>query len=394
MELNQSIVSQPVVFFLGAGSSVPFGMPTTLSFRQVLLDKSDKSERKLIKDLYECASSRYRLSVDSINLEEFLQFLHELRLGLWILCHSDLRSSVSAPMAKLGREPFGDADVQVNRARRKALSVLHEVCGDCLGDKVNQLWEPLFSGLKEFGNVFPIFTLNYDWAFEKLAISFPSRYNLLDGFSSLMGGHWSEKYFDNFQPQQGKTNLCLFKLHGSTCWVGGIKSLGSFTDWEKDPTYAFETEDTPPFEIVYPGHEREVSLGDEYWSMPGLDTDLQVGWREKEPYSLLHEYFDSCLSRTRILVVIGYAFGDRDINDRLMKALRMNENLHLVTLDPGIKWHRKATGDTWYEAPYYWKLVLADTSNEFSSRLHWIRGRFGTKTSTVKLLAWTRRLSG
>ncbi len=392
MEINQSIASLPIVFFLGAGSSVPFGMPTTLGFKQVLLSKSNKSERKLIKDLYESASSRYRLPVDSINLEEFLKFLHEIRLGLWILCHSDLRSSVSVPIAKIGRELFGEADLQVNRARRKALSVLHEVCGDCLGDKVNQLWEPVFSGLEELGNVFPIFTLNYDWAFEKLAISFPSRYNLLDGFSSSMGGHWSEKYFNDFHPQYGKTNLCLFKLHGSTCWVGSIKSLGSFTDWERELKCAFETEEAPPFDIVYPGHEREVSLGDEYWSMPGLDTDLQVGWRESEPYSLLHEYFDSCLLTASVLVVIGYAFGDQDINNRLMKALRTNETLHVVVLDPGIRWHRKATGDIWYEAPYYWRLVLTDTSNEYSSRLHWIKGRFGTKASTTKLLAMTRRL--
>ncbi len=82
-------------------------MPTTLSFRQVLLNRSPKEEKRLINTLYRSAAYRYR--IHSINLEEFLEFLHELRLGLWILAHSDLSKPVSPTLAKIPFDSWAEA---------------------------------------------------------------------------------------------------------------------------------------------------------------------------------------------------------------------------------------------------------------------------------------------
>ncbi len=128
---NEQIVSQPVVFFLGDGSSVPLGMPTTLSFRRVLLGKSNRSEKRLINALYSSAAYRYRIPEDSINLEEFQEFLHELRLGLWILARSNLPETVNPTLAAVPLDSFLETDRQINSVRWKVLETLHEVCGDC-----------------------------------------------------------------------------------------------------------------------------------------------------------------------------------------------------------------------------------------------------------------------
>lgn len=391
MHVNKHIVAQPIVFFLGAGSSVPLGMPTTLSFRRVLLNKSCKEEKRLINALYGSAAYRYRLSADDINLEEFLEFLHELRLGLWILSRSNLSNPVSSTLARIPFDSWDEADLKVNKVRWRILELLHGVCGDCSGQKASELWEPVLTELQFFTTVFPIFTLNYDWTFEKLCIAREDCFRLTDGFSSALGGNWSSDRFAKFEPSQDRLNICLFKLHGSTCWVGGIKSLGPLDSTEGQPRYGFESEESRPFEIVYPGYRREIWLGKESWNMPHLESDLFVNWKQQEPYSVLYRYLDECLANARVVVVVGYAFSDKDVNARLAETFRQNKQVHFVVLDPGHKWEKKLSGglkEVRYEPPYRWTLDFMDLEPEaWNNRLHWIRGKFGTGSSRKSLLA-------
>lgn len=398
MKVNKLIYTQPIVFFLGAGSSVPLGMPTTLSFRQVLLSKSSKIEKLTINALYKMAAYRYRVSENDINLEQFLEFLHELRLGFWILSRSSLSKHVSATLSKINSSSWADADRKVNRVRWKILEVLHDVCGDCSGQRAAELWDPLLFEFQRYTKVFPLFTLNYDWTFEKACIAHEDRFRLTDGFSGSLGGAWSSGYFAEFQPSEDRVDICLFKLHGSTCWVGDIKSLGPFSIAKDRPKYGFESEDSTPFEIVYPGYRREVWLGKDTWNIPQTSSDVFVGWRQREPYSVLYRYFDLCLSRAKVVIVIGYAFGDRDINARLAKTLEKNSLCHLVVVGPGNRSKRKlptGVSEVVYEAPYSWDIDFMDLAPEaWNKRLHWIRGKFGTKTARASLLAMVNEILG
>ena len=387
--LNGSICSQPVAFFLGAGSSVPLGMPTTLSFRKTLEAQSDKAQKAQIKSLFTSAAYRYRMSEDSIDLETFLEFLHELRLGLWLVARSNISDVISPEIAQLDGDAFAEADRKVNGIRWKILEVLHSACGDCPGAKVDELWGPLLSELSKHSTVFPIFTVNYDWAFEKLCITSEDRYSLTDGFSGTLGGHWGEEHFTRFTPSADKIDICLFKLHGSTCWVGDIKSLGPFPEPEDPAQYGFETEDHSPFEIVYPGFRREVWLGKESWSMPNVD-DTYVPWIEREPYSVLYRYLDCSLGNARALIVVGYAFGDKLVNGKIANAMAENKDLHVFVLDPGRKWKRRVGNDSFavvHEPPYQSSLDFQDLDPEpWNNRLHWLPYRFGTKKGTKELL--------
>ncbi len=194
-----------------------------------------------------------------------------------------------------------------------------------------------------------------------------------------MGGNWSSRHFAEFQPSQSKIDICLFKLHGSTCWAGEIKSLGSFARFEGEPDYGLDGEENSPFEIVYPGFRREVWLGKEYWHMPGLEGDTSVDWSQREPYSVLYKYLDECLANSTVMVVIGYAFGDHDINSRFVNAFRQNKLFHMIVVDPGRKFGIRSKG-MGYEPPYQRSMDLTDLEPEaWNNRLHWIRGKFGTK---------------
>lgn len=396
MQVNRQIVTQPIMFCLGAGSSVPLGMPTTLGFRRVLLDKSPKEEKRLINALYRSAAYRYRISEDSINIEEFLEFLHELRLGLWIVSHSRLSKPLGSTLSEIPFDSWAETDLRINSIRWRILELLHEVCGDCSGQKASELWEPILSELRCFTTSFPIFTLNYDWTFEELCIVQGSSFKLTDGFSSLLGGDWSSDNFAKFMLSEDRIDICLFKLHGSTCWVGGIKSLGSFDGSQRKPKYGFESGESSPFEIVYPGYRREVRLGDESWSMPGLEGDMSIGWRQQEPYSIMYQYLDECLAVTRVVVIIGYSFHDNDVNARFAKTFRENKQVHFVVIDPGHKWKKKlpdGSKEVWYEPPYQWSLDFMDLDPEaWNNRLHWIRGKFGTMSSQDRLLAKVKQI--
>ena len=124
--------------------------------------------------------------------------------------------------------------------------------------------------------------------------------------------------------------------------------------------------------------------------MPHLESDLFVSWRQREPYSVLYRYLDECLANARLVVVIGYAFADNDVNARFVKTFRENKQAHFVVLYPGRKWEKKLSGDlkeVWYEAPYRWTLDFMDLEPEaWNNRLHWIRGKFGTGSSRKRLL--------
>jgi len=380
IQLSDGITKQPVVFFLGAGSSVPLGMPTTLSFRKVLVKKSGRKGREIINALYKSAAYRYHTSEDHINIEDFLEFLHELKLGLWILSSSEIGDPISRTLSTIPRESWNEAALKVTQLQWTIYRLLHETCGDCSPQRVGELWNPIINGLGDLTTVFPIFTLNYDWTFERLCIAYDDLFRLTDGFTSALGGNWSPERFLRFTPSPDRVDICLFKLHGPTCWVGDIKSLGAFDSFE-EPKHGFESQEEGPFEVVYPGYQREVWLGKESWSV------RERGIREREPYSLLYQHLDECLTNTRVVVVIGYAFQDREINASFANAFQKNKEVHFIVLAPG----RSSITEATYELPYQWTFDCMDLEPNVWKRLHWIRGRFGPRSSAKKLLATVKK---
>ncbi|PYR51467.1 MAG: hypothetical protein DMF89_06020 [Acidobacteria bacterium] len=278
------------MFVLGAAASVPLGMPTTKSLLQKLENKTRLG--RLAAEIHKSAAYRFRIGVDDVNIEDFFEYLYELQLMIWFAQRSELPTllpgfTARATVTDIARKDLSAIQLNVDR-------LLHRTCGDCSGAKVDALWRPILEFVSGQQPVVPIFTLNYDWTFEKLAIEKPQRYHLTDGFE-LLGGNWDAERFAKMRPARKKINLALFKLHGSTCWLGGMKSMGRFEARTRDGG----GDDYPsrPFDMVYPGHAHEMSLGKEYWDRASDPSGTQWPWLEQDPYKTLYRRHRLCLPR-------------------------------------------------------------------------------------------------
>jgi hypothetical protein len=227
--MNEYLAASRVLFVLGAGASVRLGMPTTKSLLAELCDSTP--EGSLAAEMRQSAAYRFRIPEDAVNIEDFLEHLYELKTLLWLAQHSLLPRLL--PNLTANSPVLGSADERLSSLQRYVYELLHHRCGDCSGIEVDNLWKPVLDCASSLQPIVPIFTLNYDWTFEKLAIERTTRYELVDGFE-LLGGEWDAHRFVSAQPTPGKVTMALFKLHGSTSWLlgGTVKSMGSFkVEW-------------------------------------------------------------------------------------------------------------------------------------------------------------------
>jgi hypothetical protein len=201
----------PIVLILGAGASVPLGMPTTVALRKKLCD--DSPEGRAAAEIHRSAAYRFRIGADDINIEDFLEHLYELQLMLWLARRSELPQLL--PGFTASEAMPAAADDMLARVHRCIYRLLHETCGDCSGQKADRLWRRFLDGVARRQDIVPVFTLNYDWTFEKLAIELGSHYHLTDGFE-LLGGSWDAGRLSDIKSIRGKVTIALYKLHGST----------------------------------------------------------------------------------------------------------------------------------------------------------------------------------
>src|SRR2546422_3795274 len=85
---NDALAASKIAFVLGAGASLPLGMPTTISFQEKLCD--DTADRRVAEEIRKSASYRFRIPESAVNIEDFLEHLYELQLLIWIAQRSSL----------------------------------------------------------------------------------------------------------------------------------------------------------------------------------------------------------------------------------------------------------------------------------------------------------------
>lgn len=157
-----------------------------------------------------------------------------------------------------------------------------------------------------------IFSLNYDLIFEKTFNTETSR--LLDnGFSEKNVSeskvrYWATDFNDDLSP----TKINLYKLHGSL-------------DWE----YNQDTEEISIKENINDGREPLIIFGS-YSKMLSFD-----------PFLYILSKFRELLEKATIVVVIGYSFHDKHINNMLIQQLSQNTDedisKKLLIVDPSCK---------------------------------------------------------
>ncbi len=163
-----------------------------------------------------------------------------------------------------------------------------------------------------------LFTTNYDLLFEKAANK--GNFVVIDGFSFTQPRTFSGRNFDLDIVNREKTRIKqeesfvskvfhFYKLHGSLNWC-------------KDKAGNIEQQDKPekPL-IIYPASEKYESS-------------------YEQPYFEMMSRFQQALRKENtLLIVIGFGFQDKHIQNAIIEAVEQNPDFHLLIV------HYNSTGD-------------------------------------------------
>ena len=312
---NQPVVNAPVVLFLGAGASKPFGKMLMGEFVSHLENLPAFAGESLFREIVNVPDGR--------DLEHLFEELDEWsRKGY---CNEeDPFRGPPAPAGSLAVSPKPLAKRLAERASRMQedlrQAVFNAYCDIPPGHKPKlvqrfaALFDVLFKQLNPKKSPLVIFTTNYDPAVEVFCQERPGEYSLCDGFvpqPNAASHAWHRESIDHFQIEAvSSRRVVLFKLHGSTNW---------FKSRDRD---GFVKSDVPiyttrhgTFEnlLIYPAR-RKVALDD--------------------PFFTGYDYFQRTLEHCKLCVVIGYSFRDYDALSRLRSASSYNPDLRLLALDP------------------------------------------------------------
>ena len=186
-----------------------------------------------------------------------------------------------------------------------------------------------------------LFTTNYDTLFEQAAKK--RGFTIIDGFSFSFPRYFAGKNFDYDIVYREKTRLKqeesfvpnifhLYKLHGSI-------------DWEKDENGIIQqTEKTQKPCIIYPASEKYESS-------------------YEQPYFEMMARFQQTLRQeSTLLIVIGFGFQDKHIQNVIKEAVFQNPNFHLVIINYN-KNNNSETGIMPNLLPDYIDLNMSTESN-------------------------------
>ena len=181
-----------------------------------------------------------------------------------------------------------------------------------------------------------LYTTNYDTLFEQAAQRM--NYTIIDGFSFSYPRIFNGSNFDHDIVYRERTRIKneesfvpnviqLFKLHGSI-------------DWEKKGEYVYQKEQTEHPCIIYPASGKYESS-------------------YEQPYFEMMSHLQSTLRKEgTLLIVVGFGFQDKHIQNVIKEAVLQNPNFHLLVACYGKKEIEKEDGNKdWIESGITHSLV-------------------------------------
>lgn len=157
-----------------------------------------------------------------------------------------------------------------------------------------------------------LFTTNYDTLFEQAAQE--GGYAVIDGFSFTFPRTFSGRYFDYDIVQRERTRLKdeesfvskvfhLYKMHGSLTWEKTEQGIVQQVNSTESPL------------IVYPASDKYESS-------------------YEQPYFEMMSRFQQALRRENtLLIVIGFGFRDKHIQNVILEAVNQNPSFQLVIVN-------------------------------------------------------------
>lgn len=283
--------SEDITFLLGAGASIPCGIPgmTQLSEEFKVLIRGHSRLNDIV-GVIERSDDRNELGIELL-----LEKIH-----LLALLSQDGNSRMIQEIFKLREEEYDLFDLS-EQLRRKIVSFLIERCLEFDEDKAQELYKNFFNLRHEFDSgKMNIFSLNYDLCVETICRT--CEIDCSTGF-----GDGSSRWTGNF----GKS-INLYKLHGSVTWKG---------------------RDTEVVETLFPSRNPTL-IGKKNYEPIVLYPMIAKHKPYVYPFTDLIRIFEDSLSYAKVCAIIGYSLSDSHIEQILQKAMRKNSTLEIWLLSP------------------------------------------------------------
>jgi hypothetical protein len=301
------IGSREIVFLLGAGASAEAGIPVSAEMIgrvQNLLKDREKTDWTSFASLYNHVKSAIHFASGlkgqfgekvPFNIETLVNTLLELERNEEHPLYPFIAAWNSRFVALAGPN-FG----QVRDFRRLILGELKGwMCPD--DESKSAYYGRLVTLQRELTHPLQIFSLNYDLCVEGLN---QADFHVETGFADYGPFHcWDWERFEdsnNVAPQ-----IYLYKLHGSINWKRHPETKKLFA------VRQIETVDADNLEVIF-----------------GRDFKLEAG----DPYLFFLYQFRELTLGAKLIVAIGYGFGDGHINKMLAQSLRSDSLRRLLVV--------------------------------------------------------------
>lgn len=300
--------SKDIIFLLGAGASAEAGIPVSREMIERVEDNlNTKDGWKLYHALYNHVKSAiyfaaglkgsYRDDVP-FNIETLVNTLYELERN---------EEHPLYPFIAAWNSRFvslaGSGFAEVRSFRRLILIALKTwMCPE--NPSRSNYYKALVTLQRDLNYPIHIFSLNYDLCVERLS---KSGIRIETGFADYGPEHtWGYERFTDMETSSNEPpQIVLYKLHGSI-------------DWKRDPT----TKDLFSVEQI------ESVEADKMEVIFGRDFKLEAA----DPYLFYAYSFRQLALSTKLIVCLGYGFGDTHINKMLTQSLRSDSGRRLLVV--------------------------------------------------------------
>lgn len=327
--------------FLGAGASTPFGKPTTSQLRTKLISKHgnnrgyDYLQTILSCPIFEDVEHILKTIRDFASIHstaysgEFLNWLGResllmVRLNSGMYNYDNFMKSFDNIQSIIEDEVFSSYSWNKNESDPIATQIL----------------TPFLELIKTKSDEIVVFTTNYDRAVEEFC-SGDNNYFCVDGFKLHEDSGrflWNDGDY-SYADKNGKTNVFLYKIHGSL-------------NWKKHRNYGIER---TPFELRQP---KDDNYEDDLLIYPTVSPKEEANG--KEPHNTILKKFDQAMKSIDVCIVIGFSFRDEHVNDKFKEFV--DRGGVFITISPSSQYdfrtrilnHKptKEEQQVWENSPY------------------------------------------
>ncbi len=304
MDKETNKQSPEIIFLIGAGVSVPLNIPAMRGIFKAFMNK--KKSKITENEKKTCKMFTEELGV-SEDLEDFLleanRIIESKDSSLTRLMEKSISPRRSGSRVRDYTATLNGHIKDVRAVRKKILKFMADTCFKFDRTGALNLLYRFVQVVASKG--YPIFTTNYDFAFEDVANE--KGITVQDNFVRKGQRHiWNR----DIEFPTGKA-LTIIKLHGSVTWyvdkTGVIERINYDTNKN---TAGYEIERL----VIFPTRFKDIC---------------------KQHFFALYSQFLSTLATARCLVIIGHSLRDDYLKSAIIERRRKRE-FHVVLIDPNL----------------------------------------------------------